>query len=63
MTGTPGYRDYGEGRPSSIGKSGYSWIATTNDIGGMYLDFGTQHLNPNGTPPRSYGHQLRCLSE
>ena len=51
----------------NVGNNGYSWSSTSYDSGdhyrGMYLNFGTQNLNPSSANYRGYGFQLRCLSE
>ncbi|WP_297626378.1 hypothetical protein [uncultured Rikenella sp.] len=46
-----------------VGSTGYSLPSSINGIEVVFLSFGTQHLNPQGTNGRGRGFQLRCLSE
>ena len=59
----PGYRYHTSGELVSGGRSGYSWSSAASGSNGMDLDFGAAWLNPHGAPYRTYGFQLRCLSE
>ena len=59
----PGYRYHTSGELVSGGRSGYSWSSSASGSNGMDLDFGAAWLNPHGAPYRTYGFQLRCLSE
>ncbi|WP_294597877.1 hypothetical protein [uncultured Rikenella sp.] len=45
------------------GRCGYSWSSAASDINGLDLYFGVGWLYPSSTYYRSYGFQLRCLSE
>ncbi|WP_294599249.1 hypothetical protein [uncultured Rikenella sp.] len=47
----------------NVGNHSYSWSLATRGTNGIFLYFGTQHLNPNHTYNRGYGLLLRCLSE
>ncbi|WP_300728197.1 hypothetical protein [uncultured Rikenella sp.] len=48
---------------SSVGNDGYRWSSTANDTNSIYLGFGATWLDPSRANYRSYGFQLRCLSE
>ncbi|WP_297626806.1 hypothetical protein [uncultured Rikenella sp.] len=47
----------------NVGNHGFGWSSTTKEITSIYLDFQTATLRPNGADRRTYGFQLRCLSE
>jgi len=59
----PGNRSYSSGTPGGIGGSGYSWLSSAREPSGVFLNFGTQYLNPSSVDYRGYGFQLRSLSE
>ncbi len=59
----PGYRGYGEGTLSCAGHTGYSWASAISNTHSMCLVFYMTILNPDDIAYRSYGFQLRCLSE
>ncbi|WP_297829319.1 hypothetical protein [uncultured Rikenella sp.] len=64
----PGFRGYDanyEGIARYVGFNGYSWSSAprTDDITVQYLAFSAQYLYPSNTNGRTYGFQLRCLSE
>ncbi|WP_299456495.1 hypothetical protein [uncultured Rikenella sp.] len=59
----PGYRHTNSGTLVYIGCHGFSWSSATNDIDGAYLTFSTADLEPSFVNSRTYGFQLRCLSE
>ncbi|WP_294600910.1 hypothetical protein [uncultured Rikenella sp.] len=46
-----------------VGNTGYCLPFTHSGTDVVFLSFGTQHLNPQGTNNRGRGFQLRCLSE
>ncbi|WP_300744538.1 hypothetical protein [uncultured Rikenella sp.] len=45
-----------------IGNSGFGWSSTIG-INGLALNFHSQSLNVSHSGYRTYGFQLRCLSE
>ncbi|WP_297832859.1 hypothetical protein [uncultured Rikenella sp.] len=45
-----------------IGDSGFGWSSTIG-INGLALNFHSQSLNASHSGYRTYGFQLRCLSE
>ncbi|WP_297830087.1 hypothetical protein [uncultured Rikenella sp.] len=59
----PGYRDAYSGALGDVGSNGYSWSSATSGIGGLDLNFHSQHLNTGFSDGRAHGIQLRCLSE
>ena len=59
----PGYRYRDTGALGSVGSSGCNWASTVSSIHGMYLGFDVTNLGPSSAYSRSYGFQLRCLSE
>ncbi len=59
----PGYRDWPSGAPVSVGNHGFSWSSATSGIGGLDLNFSSQHLSTSRSDYRALGFQLRCLSE
>ncbi|WP_294593814.1 hypothetical protein [uncultured Rikenella sp.] len=59
----PGYRNYSSGVPGGVGHSGYSWSSAVSGIIGRFLHFNAQSLTLSNADYRSYGFQLRCLSE
>ncbi|WP_299458148.1 hypothetical protein [uncultured Rikenella sp.] len=46
-----------------VGYYGYSWSSAVSGTYGVFLNFGTQYLNPSNASYRGHGLQLRCLSE
>ena len=63
----PGYRGAGNdgrlGALTLVSNNGFSWSSAISGIGGMFLYFNAQSLNPSGAVNRGHGLQLRCLSE
>ncbi|WP_300730511.1 hypothetical protein [uncultured Rikenella sp.] len=59
----PGYRNRDTGAPNGVGDRGYSWSSTASNTYGMSLSLHVTWLHPYGAYGRSYGYQLRCLSE
>ncbi|WP_300646468.1 hypothetical protein [uncultured Rikenella sp.] len=45
------------------GHEGSVWSSATAGINGVYLGFVVAWFNPSSSYGRSYGIQLRCLSE
>ncbi len=58
----PGYRYHTSGIAVVIGNSGFGWSSTIG-INGLALNFHSQSLNASHSGYRTYGFQLRCLSE
>ncbi len=63
----PGNAGNDTGIPRSVGTYGYCWASSFCDADdhhrSLYLGFDTQYLGPCDAYYRSYGFQLRCLSE
>ncbi|WP_294598895.1 hypothetical protein [uncultured Rikenella sp.] len=59
----PGYRTYHSGALGLVGSNSYSWSATIREITGKGLGFDMIWLNAGAERNRTYGFQLRCLSE
>ncbi len=59
----PGYRRRDTGGLKYVGSRGYSWVSTLSGTNGMNFFFSVTALHPSYTTYRSYGLQLRCLSE
>ncbi|WP_294596466.1 hypothetical protein [uncultured Rikenella sp.] len=63
----PGFRHRDTGALNYVGSYGYSWSSTSYGSGdhyrGMYLNFGTVGISTSYADYRSFGFQLRCLSE
>ncbi|WP_297628384.1 hypothetical protein [uncultured Rikenella sp.] len=48
---------------SFVGCSGYSWSSTCDALTAKFVDYTATGLNPGNSHPRTFGFQLRCLSE
>ena len=59
----PGYRHRDTGSANYVGHTGYSWSSAVDNIDGVHLHFYIIWLSPCNTSSRSYGFQLRCLSQ
>ncbi|WP_297627291.1 hypothetical protein [uncultured Rikenella sp.] len=71
MTEKIGYRDVSRpglpqrrfGEPANVGYEGTVWSVSTNGTNGIYLRFVMEAVQPSHWYYRTYGRQLRCLSE
>ncbi|WP_300828936.1 hypothetical protein [uncultured Rikenella sp.] len=63
MLPAPGFRGSGEGAMDSAGEHGASWSSSTDDTSAQYIAYRTHYFNSSHSDRRSYGFQLRCLSE
>ncbi|WP_294599848.1 hypothetical protein [uncultured Rikenella sp.] len=59
----PGFRTLSTGALSNVGNNGYSWSSTVSGTNGLFLYFDTPGLYTGYSGTRTYGFQLRCLSE
>ena len=59
----PGCRQRASGLLGGNSDNGYSWASAASGIDGMLLEFRVQFLITGYAVSRTYGFQLRCLSE
>ncbi|WP_297627741.1 hypothetical protein [uncultured Rikenella sp.] len=59
----PGCRQRTSGLLGGNSDNGYSWASAASGIDGMLLEFRVQFLITGYAVSRTYGLQLRCLSE
>ncbi|WP_294594613.1 hypothetical protein [uncultured Rikenella sp.] len=59
----PGNRGGYEGALHDVGNLGYGWSSTVGGTNGVNLVFGVPWVVPGYLDHRTYGFQLRCLSE
>ncbi|WP_297628318.1 hypothetical protein [uncultured Rikenella sp.] len=59
----PGFRHGASGVLGDIGGNSYSWSSAVSKINATYFYFSMIQLTPSNAAYRTYGFQLRCLSE
>ncbi|WP_299458027.1 hypothetical protein, partial [uncultured Rikenella sp.] len=59
----PGFRHGASGVLGDIGGNSYNWSSAVSKINATYFYFSMIQLTPSNAAYRTYGFQLRCLSE
>ncbi|WP_300726132.1 hypothetical protein [uncultured Rikenella sp.] len=59
----PGYRRRDTGALLGCGNEGSAWAAATKETNGVYLRGVMNAAQPSYSDYRTFGFQLRCLSE
>lgn len=54
---------YNRGTLESVGKGGYSWSASGNNVNSMSLAYSTNNVYPSLIYYRAYGFAIRCVQE